>query len=168
MIGDILGPLAGVVIGGVITHLGTLRVEDRRARREQEHADRVDARAQRQAARMIRKELLSIKLDLASAIERQAWWNRADLEFETPSWERFADVLAASPIDDDPWFQVANAYNEVQNMNESIRRNKRDKQDALGNIRLMFGDETLEMTRRLHSAVGSAIDALDEAVLLSP
>lgn len=159
MIEDSIGPLIGVVIGGGITHLGTVRVEKRRAQLEQARDDRVDARAERQGTRMIHNELLNIKFDLEAAIEAKTWWNRAELEFATPSWERFADALAASDMDDNSWAWLAHAYNEVESLNERTRRNKREKRIA-GAPGLVFDDAVLTVATATHVSVEQGVEFL--------
>jgi hypothetical protein len=156
VIEDAIGPLLGVVIGGLITSWGMLTAEKRRAQRQQDHSDRVDARNLRQATRMIHNELLTIQIDLAASIEIGTWWNRAELEFATPSWERFADALAASDLDDTGWACVAHAYNAVEGLNESIRRNKREKRIA-GAPGIEFDAGALELAQRVHGSVEQAV-----------
>lgn len=152
MIEDILGPLLGVVIGGVITHVGTVRADDRRGHREQKREDRAEAREVRQAARMIHNELLMIQVELEPAIEEETWWNRVEEGFPTPSWERYAAVLAASDMDDNSWAWVAHAYNVVDDLNVTVQRGIEELKRA-GRRHMAFGSDALALIRNTHVSV---------------
>jgi hypothetical protein len=155
MDGAVIG-LIGVAIGGAISISSTLLGERGQDRREQ----RAQRREERQALRMVHQELLTIQYELDAAIENKRWWNRTDLKFATPAWERFGHAVAASEIDENSWTWVAHAYSEIFDLNETVHRNKINATNA-GTYSLVFDDNAEQLASMTRNSVEQGVEFLD-------
>jgi hypothetical protein len=141
--------LVGAVIGGLLTAGSGWLAEWQRNRRQDRRDDTTEARALRQAVRLLSYELTASVGELSSALENQAWWSRAAYELPTTQWERYAGVISDSEkVNDVMWGVLSTAYLSIIDANARIAAREHRAREQRGPLSFTMEDDTFVLGAR--------------------
>ena len=127
-----LSALAGAVIGGLGTYLGTVHTQNRldvRERAKQEEREAVEAReaasAQMVAARVLQEELSWAEARIKQALKSGRYWS-AKYELKQEAWPKRRDQIAVALDDEERWANVRDGFRSIKTLELQASKRRPD------------------------------------------
>lgn len=152
--------LVGVLLGGVITYIGQLRLDQRRADREVAADEQRRVAEEQVAARLVLAELMNTQAYLRAAAEREQI--PGPLRLPDSAWREHGSVLSRA-MNDNAWRQLAGAYSTVSGW-EAIATLK-TRSPLRGLMVAAHAQTEASFATEAHEAVLSAIEVLEPIAL---